>query len=283
MRKSIVSLGVSLIGAVIASASPHCFAQNNVANGVQNDFTVTEFSGKVSGWRGNFLEVNDDSGKKKTVLLPNDASQIQYLGTAKIEWMKQGLYIRFATELDEKMQASKPLSEIELFTPRNDVRRARNEEELKRNVPGIYPAGVAKGTNLLEDPKKGKEVTPKSQQCNVVGQIMLFDKEAIMVQAGAARLKVPILETTKVSVRFNTVELSKAGDAVKVSGLFSPKTPDQVMAQSITITGAQPLTIEEQMKEAPKLNAKGNKSTKPPTKKEKDADKKPNTKANVPG
>lgn len=246
---------------IVATMERAVVAQNQAP---QNDLTVIEMKGKFEEWKSNLLQVTDGSGKKKSIQMPNEVQQVSYRGTAKLDWIQIGMYVRLTAELDAQMQPRMPASEVELFRPMQNMRRV-NEEEMKRNIPGVYPAGVGKGTNLLE--QKKTPAATEAQKFDIVGMIQAKDAENLLILAGNQRIKIQVNAKTKVNVFLNGLDLVKNGDAIQVNGLYSPQSPDLIMAQSIAVTGAKPLAPEENLGETGSTKTNKNaKNSKTPTK-----------------
>jgi hypothetical protein len=185
--------------------------------------------------------------------------------------LSQGLFVRFTTELDEQGRAARPVETLEVFRPDPpQLLRQLPPEQLRRQVPGIYPAGAAPGTNLLDN-KAGAAKGGGVQKFDVVGQLIGLEKGRIGVQCGNLGLQMVIDDKTKINVNSYGLDLAQKGDKVSVSGLSSSKTPDNITADSVYISPVKPLGTPPDPSELKsgennlgKKKSKTTKSPKPP-------------------
>ncbi|MFN9594199.1 MAG: hypothetical protein ACK56G_16005 [Pirellulaceae bacterium] len=206
--------------------------------GAANDAQVVSLKGKIEGGQGLVLQVTDDSNAKKLVKLPDMPERILYRAEALLPWLQPGLWVRFATELNAMGQPTAPLSQMEVFTP-IPVRSPLPPEQLARRVPGIYPV-AALGANGAQPFQDGKNI-PQTAKVLVVGQIAGGQKDRIALQCGGIPMQVRVDDKTQITVTLNAIDFVQPGDAIVVQGLASAQSPDEISAQTATITAVKKL------------------------------------------
>jgi hypothetical protein len=199
---------------------------------------VVSLKGKIEGGQGLVLQVTDDSNAKKLVKLPDMPERILYRAEALLPWLQPGLWVRFATELNAMGQPTAPLSQMEVFTP-IPVRSPLPPEQLARRVPGIYPV-AALGANGAQPFQDGKNI-PQTAKVLVVGQIAGGQKDRIALQCGGIPMQVRVDDKTQITVTLNAIDFVQPGDAIVVQGLASAQSPDEIYAQTATITAVKKL------------------------------------------
>lgn len=248
---------MALILTAISAVELH--AQQN------NDLTAINFEGKIVDGSGNILQITDDKGGNKTVQLPEQYAQTNYSGKALLRWLQPEMFVRFTAKLDEKGKAISNVPSLVVFEPNKRNRNQWTLEEVQKNVPGIYPAGAAKGTNLADQAKPNLV----NQDFNIVGQIVGEEKGILGVQTGVVLVQVPVTDKTEFEVQAYGAQLAKPGDTIKVRGLFSAKAPNEVYAQNVSIVGEKPLGEEEPKEEVEDAKKKNTKKAKSKTKSKK--------------
>ncbi len=224
---------------------------NNAKSGAQ----IVKLQGKVDDWKGTMLQVVAENDEKKIIALPKELTKIRYNAPATLAWLSKGMFVRFSVELDEQGRPTRKLDAIQVFMPlpQQQMRRMP-EEQLRRYIPGVYPAGAAAGTDLVNQrPAQNGFIR---QNYDVVGQIIGMQADQLGVQCGNLGLAVGVEDKAEVNVTAYGLDLVKKGDSVSVSGLSSPKTPDQITADSIDISPEKPLGTGDEAIEGKEVNSK---------------------------
>ena len=90
----------------------------------------------------------------------------------------------------------------------------------------------------------------------------------ISIQCGNVALQLVINEKTKIHVEAYGLDLAQKGDKVAVTGLASPRTPENITADGVVISPVKPLGTKpdpSQVKDGDKsIGKKKLKPTKPP-------------------
>ncbi len=235
----------------------------------KNDAKIAKFEGTLDDGKGNMIQIVNDKAEKRIVTLPKDLTRVRYSAPALPEWLSQGLFVRFSTELNDQGQASRPLATLEVFLPDPpQTLRQLPPEQLRRQMPGIYPAGAAAGNNLLNNQAGAGKGAAGNHNYDVVGQLIGLEKGRIAVQCGDVGLQMVIDDKTKINVNAYGLDLAQKGDKVSVSGLSSPKSPENITADNVYISPVKPLGTPpdpSEIKAGDKATGKKKlKTTKPP-------------------
>jgi hypothetical protein len=250
---------------VSASMQTELFAQ---ATPPKNNAQVAKFEGTLEDGKGNMIQVVNDKSEKRVVTLPKDMTQVRYSAEALPQWLTPGMFVRFGATLNERGQASGPLESLEVFLPDPpQVMRRLPPEQLRQQVPGIYPAGAAAGNNLLNNQP---QANAGPQNYNVVGQIAGLQQDRIAVKCGDVPLQMTITDKTKIKVNAYGLDLAQKGDKVSVSGLATAKSAESITADHVYISPVKPLgtppdpAAADTSLSGKKKGGKSTKSPKPP-------------------
>ena len=109
-------------------------------------------------------------------------------------------------------------------------------EMIQDQTPGIYPAA-----------DKGKDQVaagPGFQNFRIVGKLAGVQGNKIQVIAGRPLL-IELAETAVIKVSAGDTTFCMPGDEVQINGLRNPAQENWIQAESLTITGAKPLSPPE--------------------------------------
>jgi hypothetical protein len=195
-----------------------------------------QVSGKVHavGLRG--LQVVADNGARWIVEPPDKVEAITYTGKASVDWLRRGMFVRFASTFNQEFEAQEPVSELAVITIRPGVE------------PGIFPEGEPLAAdNAQGEPQKRKRGNRGKAQnvvvpCLVIGQLYAV-KDGQMTVATVRRTmaKATLAKDLAINVQMNDFRVAQSGDKVEFSGFVIPQQPGRVKARSINITAAKPL------------------------------------------
>jgi hypothetical protein len=270
-RASFFSVGDSRMRSLLLAPILACLAIAVArGQGAANDAQVVSLKGKIEGGQGLVLQVTDDSNAKKLVKLPEMPERILYRAEALLPWLQPGLWVRFATEVNAMGQPTAPLTQMEVFTP-IPIRGEIPPDQMARRVPGIYPV-AALGNNGAQPFQDGK-ANNQPIKVLVVGRIAGGQKDRIALQCGGIPMQIRVDDKTQITVTLHAIDFVQPGDTIVVQGLASAQSPDEIYAQTATITALKKLgeTPEADDLEEEGNGGKGkNKSSRGRTKKEKE-------------
>lgn len=195
-----------------------------------------ELKGTLLDMQNGHIKVAKAEDKKEYIVkLPNELEQIRYSGQAVPEWLNGGMFVRFDVQMDEKGKVVGAVKQLEVFIP--DSKLPNTPENMKSNVPGVYPAGVPGSETLFNDDVK--KVVIKSYR--VVARVGGLNKSKLVAIAGTNRLQVELDENASINIAVPGVDLFQQGDDVTVSGFVYPDQPGWVEGQRVSVVGKQPV------------------------------------------
>ncbi len=222
-------------------------------------------SGKVHAVGPRGLQMVADDGTPWVVQPPENMEAMIYDGTASVQWLQRGMFVRFSANLNQQLVAQQPVSAITVITVRPGIE------------PGVFPEGAAVAGSDEEDEagkeaKKGRKSRKSGQDmivpCLVIGRVYgLKDGELSVAAVGRNVVKAKLAEDTAVNVQMNDFRMARQGDKIELTGLFSPDQPGRAVARSLTISAANPLGAVPQA--GGRRNAKNEKEADPPEKEKK--------------
>lgn len=211
-------------------------------------------SGKVHAVGPRGLQIVADNGTAWVVQPPDKVEAINFTGTASVDWLQRGMFVRFSTTLNKELEAQEPIRELTVITIRPGVE------------PGVFQEGeaVAGDGNEGGTEEKGRDSRRKAQNkvvpCLVIGRLYAAKNGVITVATvGRNIVKASLAVDVAISVQMNDFRVARQGDKVDFSGLIFPEQPGRAKARSITITAAKPLgsaqTNDGREKDAKKTKA----------------------------
>lgn len=207
-----------------------------------------KLSGTIKAMQAGLLQVENDSGGKWVVKLPDRGQGVTVVGSATREWLQRGargLMVRFVATFDKSGSPRSPVSDVFVFTPRKWGGERDNEYKL-----GVYPEGASGELKGLFAGEGDKRPAAEVMDFRVVGQLAGVSKDAISVAAGGARVTAPLAEDLRVSVNIGDIRYVQLGDKVEVDGWHLPMQEGQVFANRVTVTAHTPLGSKADEKEA---------------------------------
>jgi hypothetical protein len=198
--------------------------------------TVVKVSGKVHAVGPRGLQIVADNGTPWIVQPPDKIEAINFTGSASVDWLQRGMFVRFASPLNKEFVAQEPISELSVITIRPGVE------------PGIFPEGEAVAANNAQGNtrEKGRASRRKAQDvvvpCLVIGQLYsVKDGELTVATVRRTMAKAKLADDLTINVQMNDFRVARQGDKVDFSGFVYPEQPGRAKARSITITAARPL------------------------------------------
>lgn len=272
-----VSSRLGFVCLVIASASvwlaSAALAQGQAAGANRQNFNL---KGSLVEMQRGLLKVAAEADKKEYIVkLPNEVEQIRYSGQAVKEWLGGGMFVRFDVQMDEKGKVLGAVKQIEVFMP--DPKLPNTPDNMKNNVPGVYPLSVPGAEDLFSDDKK--KVVIKSYR--VVARVGGVNKGKMLAVAGSNRLQVELDENVAINISVPGVDFFQVGDAVTVAGFVYPDQPGWVEGSRVTVVGKEP--FGQKPAKGAKANSRTNRNNKKDAAPKEDAAPKAGDKDNAKG
>jgi hypothetical protein len=196
-----------------------------------------------------------------------DASRPGLRTAEEIMKMTPGIHAADESKANVKFEKSKGKASKEKAAAKSPENASSKPAEKTSAKPNEK---VNKGPMAEKSGGKNSPAGPTSyRRVQVVGSLLGMQNNMLMLNCGGQPLQVPVDAKVKISVRSSGLQLARPSDKVSISGLFSPKTPEQIKADSLTITGAKPLGSEIAAAGKGKTKSKGGEpakdaKTKPP-------------------
>lgn len=218
---------------VVLMLTQSVFAQGPAGGANRQNF---DLKGSLLEMQRGLIKVAAEADKKEYIVkLPNELEQIRYSGTAVKEWLGGGVFVRFDVQMDEKGKVLGTVKQVEAFMP--DPKLPNTPENMKNNVPGVYPLSVPGAEDLFSDEKK--KVVIKTYR--VVARVGGVNKNKMMAVAGTNRMQVELDENIAINISVPGVEFFQVGDSVTVAGFVYPDQPGWVEGARVTVVGKQPI------------------------------------------
>ncbi|MHC4181259.1 MAG: hypothetical protein ACYSWU_27495, partial [Planctomycetota bacterium] len=179
---------------------------------------------------------------------------VHVVGTAEPDFLRVGMFIRFAAKVDRRGLVKEKLKQLTIFTPS------------QQNLPGVWPEGQGPGDvkpaegerrfgkGIGDRPAAGK--APISEVYTIAGRITRARKGRLTVNAGRAVLEVEPAEDVKIDVDFADYSVAKPGDRISVTrGKMFLGRMGLAQAQELTIKLSKPLSLAKKKPVRPKPRA----------------------------
>ncbi len=187
------------------------------------------FEGELKAAQRGILQVVTAKGDQWFVKPPEKGDQVMYSAMAEPAWLRPGLIVRFLASLTNKGQATAPVREVTVFTPK----------------PGVQMGVVRDSTDtrgIFEDVEKPEKPDPNAAAPYLVaGKLVSFKNGMMTVAWGGVSISAPLAEDAKVAVEVADFSLLREGDKVEVQGWYYQAFPNQAQATRLTITSPEPL------------------------------------------
>ena len=206
-------------------------------------------TGEALNEKGYLEEVHGDTFTAKlgtddwVINLSPDAT-VTVTGTAEPEYLHGGVFVKFSGDLDKKgTTVQKEVEQIEVFTP-----------------TGKGGVGVFDGSGA-----EAKAVTKPAEGTvyELRGRVTTFKPGELTLMVGTKKMTAKTSLTLVVNVNSTDLSLAQSGDAVRVTGWYSPQqkpnatnmTPGYAEAGTVMVTLAKPLAAASVKKAKPSSKA----------------------------
>ena len=176
------------------------------------------------------------------VILLDPKTVIHVTGTAEIDFLRVGMFIRFTAEVDKRGLVKEKLKRLTIFTPS------------QQDPPGIWPEGKGPADDKPAEgePRFGRGIgggqaagkAPTSEVYTIAGRITGFRKGRLTVNTGRASVQVELAESAKIDVDFADYTVAKPGDRISVTrGKMFPGRIGLGQAVEMSIKLSKPLSL----------------------------------------
>lgn len=150
-------------------------------------------------------------------------TKIEVTGAAEPAYIRFGLHVRLAGEIDAKGNLQSEIKEIEIFTPQN------------KNSLGLFDSTK----KLVKKPGPGSY--------EIRAKVVTLKEHDLVLLAGGKKIFGTLSGEAEVKVLSEDLGLAQPGDEVKFTGWYYPagkaaaQKPGQAMADGISVTLSKPL------------------------------------------
>ncbi|MGA2258319.1 MAG: hypothetical protein ABSG53_26950 [Thermoguttaceae bacterium] len=266
MSLRILSFGVVSLGIAFPMVSS-ALAQRNANPAMQRMQAMQPIrtGGTLVSASQNQIQLSTNMNQTIYVMIgPN--TEVSVTGTAEQDYLKSGVTVEFVAELDKthtvkekiiKMLVVTPGTDrpVGLFPPEFASPDKKSDEKAKPFAPdpGIGDAAPAKGRKKKDADlfggdssasKPGKSNNPQFPGTFTVrGTIKMCKDRKITVAAGRGpTVKAELADDVTIDVDMSDLHAAQRDDRVTVDGLTTQARPNMVMAKSIKIELANPLS-----------------------------------------
>lgn len=182
-------------------------------------------SGKLVALQPGLMQVEAKDGETWLIKVEARGNDLMYTATAKPEWLRPGMWVRFRASFDQRGRQQTELADVTVFTPQEG-------QQL-----GLIPE-VSLGDGLFSDEEEERKKERSTNQVTpyvVAGRIVGFKKSKMTVAAGNVPVTVEVPDTLRVAVEVADYSLAQPGDAVEIQGWKYPMVPGRAIANRLTV------------------------------------------------
>ncbi len=147
-------------------------------------------------------------------------------GTATVEALAPGMFVKFKGEFDKKGKASAEINDLEIFTP--------NEKE----PLGATPSGASPFDSPM--PKKGPATTPTAY--DIAGRITSIKKNSITVACPGMTVHGDLAPEAAITVNVADLTFASPGDKIEVRGWYAKGQEGRGYATEVQVQLSNQLT-----------------------------------------
>ncbi len=230
---------ISIVAGLVASAD----AQVRRGDAPKPKMERFAADGTVQGIAAGKIWILTNTNQKWLILIDPKAT-IHVVGTAELDFLKLGHFIRFTAAVDQRGRVQEKIGELALFTPRQPA-------EI-----GVWPEGDDTGddtgddntTDQFDDGTNRRPPVATVRLYSIAGRIVGIRKGKVTVNAGRGMFQIELAEQPKITVDLADYSVVRQGDKISIrKGKMPPVQvpPGQVgwaKATELTIEMAHPLT-----------------------------------------
>ncbi len=159
---------------------------------------------------------------------------VHVMGTAKADFLRVGMFIRFSVALDKRGKAQGKVGDLMIFTP------------TPQNFVGAWPeaAGAGPPDPAGDGGEAGDRPPVQSSNYTIAGQIRGSRRGKITVNYGQGMVDIELDENPSIKVDFADYTVARQGNKISVKrGKMYPGRPGMAQATELTIMLSDPLTL----------------------------------------
>jgi hypothetical protein len=264
----LLTIALSLLSTVPAVAQQRNMQPHNMRNQGMNQGMMPMMSKPIKGTlisaSANQLQIATDS-KQTIYAMVGQNTKVSVTGTAEREYLKPGLAVEFVAEVAKGGAVKDKIDHLTLVTITGDRPAGLLPPEIgaaeKKGGKGdkgekAQAAPIGGGDDLLSS-KPGKTAKAHSGApqlpgtYTVRGTLKMSKNGAITVAAGRGpTVRAELSDSATIDVDVTDLRTAQRDDTVTVRGMGNPTRPNMIMAESVTIELANPLTGKKHAKPA---------------------------------
>jgi len=257
--------GLPAIALVLVTALPAAAQRGRLLPGIQQAQTI-KAQGKLVSATPSQMQILTDSQQTIYVMIGQN-TQVSIKGTAELEYLKSGLCVEFVAEVAKGGAVKDKIDHLVIVTPSADQPIGFSPPELgtsgkKSDKDDDAPAANGRGPRGKPDadpllrgdpPSKASKARGGATQFpgtyTVRGTLKMVKNGAITVATGRGpTVKAELSSDATIDVEATDVRMAQPDDAVTVKGVTSQARPNMIVAQSVTVELASPLTGKKRAK-----------------------------------
>jgi len=194
----------------------------------------------IKGVRPGLLAVVNDEGDQWLVKVDARPQDIKFVASAKQEWLRPGMIVRFKNTFDRKGKPLASVQQLEVISIRSDTKLGL--------IPESKFGGPAKALFSNQEPEPKKQTPAKTAVFTVAGKLQAIKDGKIVVVAGQRAVRSELAENAKISVDLANYSLAGEGDSVEITGWYYEGQENRVYARQLTISSKRQLGDEDESK-----------------------------------
>ena len=202
---------------LISLVAPMASAQQAQPKPLPKDFDV---KGEYDGIQGSYMICILNGNR--TLVRFDQKSKIKVTGTATVDFLEKGLFVRFKGVFDRKGKSTEPIKEIVIFTPGPDT---------------VLAAEEGGAGNAFDETGPKKKAPPSATVAyDVAGRITAAHNNLLSIDCGRKKLRAEVAPDAKVTLDATDPTLfASSGDIVKIKGTMDQPPHNVALALDVSI------------------------------------------------
>lgn len=203
-------------------------------------------TGTIKGLRPRVLHVTVEGTQQREwlVSVPERAEDLVFEATATPKWLQKRMPVRFTAKVvkEKRMREiviREPVAELTVAPLRPDVGMGVFPEQRTDQRDNLF-------TRRSKTPqKKRSRAEPEEVECMIVGRVVENKDGRLRIAAGNISVRLELAPKAEISVQWHDLQWVRLGDKVDLTARYAAGRPGQAQGQTMTITAAKPLDVEE--------------------------------------